>query len=243
MKPGADQSTKLAQPAPSAAATPVIIPNGTLEALKWLGLVLMTLDHTNKYLFDGKLPIAFEAGRLAMPIFGFVLAANLARPGAFAAGLYGRTMRRLAIYGVIATPFFLALADRVGGWWPLNILFMLLTAAGVACLLQKNGIVNRIGAIALFALGGSVVEFWWFGVAFVLAAKWYVTSARVAALIVCALPLAGLQLLDNGLWALAALPLMVVAPHVDIRVPRLRHVFYVFYPLHLALLWLVKAVL
>ena len=67
------------RPPASADAQRVTISGGTLEALKWLGLVLMVLDHANKYLFAHAIPGAFEAGRLAMPIFGFVLAYNLAR--------------------------------------------------------------------------------------------------------------------------------------------------------------------
>jgi hypothetical protein len=31
--------------------------DGTLEALKWLGLILMTGDHVNKYLFNATLVI------------------------------------------------------------------------------------------------------------------------------------------------------------------------------------------
>ena len=62
----------------------LVLGDGTVEALKWLGLLFMTGDHVNKYLFAQKLPCLFELGRLAMPIFGFVLAYNLARSGALA---------------------------------------------------------------------------------------------------------------------------------------------------------------
>ena len=60
----------------------LVVSNGTIEGLKWVGLLLMTGDHVNKYLFAERLPGLSELGRLAMPIFGFVLAYNLARPGA-----------------------------------------------------------------------------------------------------------------------------------------------------------------
>ena len=42
----------------------LVIANGTLEALKWLALLLMTGGHVNKYLFNGTLPWLFNAGRV-----------------------------------------------------------------------------------------------------------------------------------------------------------------------------------
>ena len=55
--------------------------NGGAEALKWLALLLMVGDHVNKYLFNGTLPVLFEAGRICAPLFALVFAWNLARPG------------------------------------------------------------------------------------------------------------------------------------------------------------------
>ncbi len=74
----------------------LVIANGTIEALKWVALLLMTADHVNKYLFNETLPFLFEAGRIAMPLFVFVLAYNLARPSVSESGAYQRTMIRLA---------------------------------------------------------------------------------------------------------------------------------------------------
>jgi len=230
-------------PAKAVALPRVVISNGTLEALKWLGLVLMTLDHANKYVFAHGLPGAFELGRLAMPIFGFVLAYNLARPGALTSGAYARTMKRLALYGVAATPFFIGLGGLLSGWWPLNIMFSLLVAAGVLYLVEKGGFARLAGAAALFLLGGAMVEFWWFALAFVVAAWWYFKTANNLAVVVCALALAALFVVNKNLWALAAVPLMLAAPLVDLNMPRLRHVFYAFYPAHLAALLALTSIL
>ena len=87
---------------------PLHVPDGTVEALKWIALALMTGDHVNKYLFNGTLPFLFEAGRLALPLFVFVLGYNLARPGAFERGAYTRTMKRLAVFGAVASVPFIA---------------------------------------------------------------------------------------------------------------------------------------
>ena len=102
--------------------------SGSLEALKWLALLLMTLDHVNKYLLHASVPELFAAGRLALPQFGFVLGYNLARPGAPASGGYSRTARRLGIFGSIATIPVIALGGLGWGWWPFNFMATLLVA-------------------------------------------------------------------------------------------------------------------
>ncbi|RYF00853.1 MAG: hypothetical protein EOO77_33545, partial [Oxalobacteraceae bacterium] len=53
------------------------------------------------------------------------------------------------------------------------------------------------------------------------------------------LAIAALYVINRSLWALAALPLIFAAPHVKISVPRAGRLFYVYYPAHLAALWIV----
>ncbi|MGE4125505.1 MAG: TraX family protein [Pusillimonas sp.] len=108
------------------------VPDGTVEALKWLALVLMTGDHVNKYLFNATLPVLFEAGRVALPLFVFVLAYNLARPGTLERGVYGRAMSRLTVFGALASVPFVALGGLAWGWWPLNVMFTLLVVTASA---------------------------------------------------------------------------------------------------------------
>jgi hypothetical protein len=61
----------------------------------------MTGDHVNKYLFNGTLPFLFETGRLALPLFIFILAHNLARHGIFEINAYLRIMTCLQIFGLL----------------------------------------------------------------------------------------------------------------------------------------------
>lgn len=213
-----------------------VVPDGTIEALKWLALVLMTLGHVDKYLFAESLPGIFEAGRPTMPIFGFVLAYNLARPGALIRGLYGRSMKRLAIYGLLATPFFVALGGLVYDWWPLNILFTLFVASATMYLIEKGGRARLLAAAGVFLVGGLFVEFWWFGLAYCLAAWWYCKTSQRSALVLWVLVTIGFYVFNKNIWALAALPLIFAASRYDFKIPRSRHIFYAYYPLHLAVL-------
>ena len=48
---------------------------------------------------------------------------------------------------------------------------------------------------------------------------------------------ASLVMVNFNLWALAAVPLILLATRVELRVPRLRWLFYALYPIHLTVLW------
>ncbi len=195
-------------------------------------------DHINKYLLHERVQPLFWAGRLAVPLFGFVLAYNLARPGALERGAYQRTMKRLALVGLLATPAFLALGGLIGGVYPLNILFMLLAAAATMFLLERG---RRGLAVTVFVVGGAVVEFWWPAVGFCVAVWMYVRAPSWGAAVMALLCCAALAVVNGNHWALAAVPLLVMASQVDVGVPRVQWAFYGFYPVHLYLLWIVKA--
>ncbi|WP_213956783.1 TraX family protein [Variovorax sp. dw_954] len=213
---------------------PLRVATGTLEALKWLGLVLMTLDHVNKYLLGEASAVLFDLGRMVMPVFGFVLMYNLARPGALAAGVHVRVMGRLLVFGALSTPMFVALV----GWWPLNILFMLLLSTGITWLLECGGRVQTVLAVLTFMLVGAVVEFWWFGVLTCLGAWAYCRKPTGVRLALWAMSLASLWLINRNFAAMAALLLLLAATRIDLPLERRRWLFYGFYPVHLAAIWL-----
>lgn len=227
---------------------PVQVANGTLEALKWFALVLMTLDHVNKFIFAGALPVVSEAGRLVMPIFGYVLAYNLARPELGKDGM-ARVARRLLIYGVLATPVYVALrtdlmqrlyTDQAPEilWLPLNILFTLLLATLIITLIQRRQQAWLMVAAAGFAWGGPFVEYAWFGLAFVLASWYHCRQGSVLSAATLLLAALGLFAPNDNLYALLALPLLLLASRFSVRVSRWPHVFYLYYPLHLAGIWM-----
>ena len=141
---------------PRLALPGLVLTDGTLEALKYLALVLMTVDHVDKYLFNGTHPEALAAGRSALPIFALVLAYNLARPYALEQGVLKRTASRLVAFGLLATPAYVALGGLAAGVYPLNVMFTLLVAT-VAIQLLDGG--RTIAAAATFGVGGCLVEF------------------------------------------------------------------------------------
>jgi hypothetical protein len=228
------------QPKASAATQPLLLDDGTLQWLKWLGLVLMTLDHVNKYLFNETLPGIYQAGRIVMPLFGFILAYNLARPGARANGAYSRTVKRLLVASVAASPAYMAMGH---GWWPLNILFTLgLFVATLLCL-QQPTLPHRIAGVLLFLLGGAVVEFWWFAILGCMAAWAFCQKPTMGRLGAWCLALTTLSIVNGNLWALAVVPLVLGSTWVRLPARRFRAFFYLYYPAHLSALWAIQHVI
>lgn len=226
------------------------VSDGTIEALKWLGVILMTLDHLNKYLLHGAVPALFALGRIALPLFTFVLAFNLARPGALDRGAYGRAATRLLVFGAIASIPFISLGGLGAGWWPLNIMATLLVGTTVVYLLDRGGFIRITSAFVLFLIGGCLVEFWWPAIATILAAWCYMKRPSWLALLAWLLATLALNLngwafarmpiVNASTWALAAFPIIFASSHVTLAAPRLRYVFYAYFPLHLGVLWAIR---
>lgn len=208
-----------------------------LELLKWLALVLMVVDHVGKYVFKGAVPGLFEAGRISMPLFVFVLACNLARPDSLPDGRYRRVLSRLAFVGLIATVPYTLLQHFVGGyWWPLNMMFTLFVGVGCASLFAAGGVKNAVFAVLLFVFGGLLGEFWWPAIALLLCVWAYFRSPSLLWLLGALLSAASLSAINQNQWALAAFPIVFASRWWSFPLPRVRDFFYWFYPLHFAAL-------
>ncbi|WP_309957903.1 MULTISPECIES: TraX family protein [Variovorax] len=208
---------------------------GSLEALKWVGLLLMTGDHVNKYLLAEASQTLYALGRMVMPLFGFVLMANLSRPGALESGMHLRVMKRLAVFALLATPAFVHLV----GWWPLNILATLLLATLIVWLLERDSWIARCSALIAFIVGGAVVEFWWPALLYCIGSWAFIRRPSGLRMLWWASATGSLAAVNGNFAAMAALLLIWGARQVEIPCARGRWVFYAFYPIHLSLIALI----
>lgn len=198
--------------------------SGGLESLKWFALLLMTGDHVNTVIYDGALPVISEAARVCFPVFAFVLVYNLLRPGIDAR----RAMVRLCIFGVVAQPWH---ALAFGYMLPLNVLFTL--ALGVFLCTTRSPWLTVLGLV----VGGLFVDYQWAGLAVIVAFCAALKSERRGrALVLVAVALSSLWFVNGNLYAVLALPLIVLASRVTWTLPRSPWAFYVYYPAHLAVL-------
>jgi hypothetical protein len=231
--------------APRARHQPWTMAEGSLEAIKWAALILMVFDHTNKYLYAERLPVVFQLGRIVMPMFGFVLAYNLARPDALAKRVHGRMMYRLALMGLAATPICVILNSQfvnASVWWPLNILFTFLLVVTLTYLIDRGGSKRYALAIVLFILGGAVVEYLWMGVLCCLGAWLFCRKASFPRLLLWILGTLSLTVINGNTWALTALPIVLLAGRMPYRLSRQTWLFYGFYPAHLLALLFTRLV-
>jgi hypothetical protein len=222
---------------PIVRAKPVVFSEGALEAAKWIALVAMTFDHVNTYLLHEAQHWMYQVGRLAMPLFGIVLAAHLAGPGALERdGRAARMSRRLLTFALLAQiPFTLL---RGGPWPPTLLNTMFLLQLVVVFLRLRAGQARAQRAVAWIALVvcGAVVEFWWVGAAVILCTRSWLIQPCVDRALATGLAFVALCLLTMSAVPLLAPCIVWALDRWRVAVPRLRHAFYVCYPLHFAVL-------
>jgi hypothetical protein len=149
-------------------------------------------------------------------------------------------MRRLALFGILAIPAFAALGGTQAAWHPLNIMFALLVLTLMIYLVEHRTIGSYVAAAVVFLLGGTAVEYGWSGLAFGLAVWWYCKRPNAMPIVIAFMALLALWFINNNLWSLAAVPILVVCPLINLPIPRLRWVFYAYYPFHLFVLCLIR---
>lgn len=237
-----DEISAIDQPAFKNLAS-IQLSNGTVEALKWLALVFMTIDHVNRFFYKSSIHAAYCMGRLAMPLFAFILAYNLARPGTLSRGVYQRTLKRLFLFGLLATPaYHYSNINQLGQAYfiPLNILFTLFLATTILFIYEKEDCKHSPAIIFLFLVGGFFVEYSWPCLMFCISAWFYCKRPSFSALMINLLSLLFIDLLNGNHYAMLALPILVLATKIDIKTPRIPYFFYGYYPLHLTMFFLLQ---
>lgn len=228
------------------ASGPLGFGDGQLEALKWIALASMFLDHFGRHLLGyGYDTWVFALGRIAFPLFTLVLGLNLAREGDRATRA-ARTAKRLALWCAVSVlPSIWARGEPA----MVNVLGTLgLGAAACWAIASPAPVALRIAACLAIAAVSWWVEFGLAGVFVVPAIYLWCTQRQLEAAVIALLLFLATVWLNSsfGGWpamlgTLAPLPIAWIVRQLPLRVPRLQLAFYLIYPLHLALIGALSA--
>lgn len=206
--------------------------SGQQEALKWLAVVTMVVDHVGLAFFPEVLTFRV-VGRLALPLFAFLMAYNLTARNVAPSRYYAPLALLL---GVSIIPHWLFV-----GVGPLNIFAVLL--AGVLLHDVRTGSrppAHRAGMLALAAILAAVGEYGVPGALAVPALAYALHRRDVAAWTFAVAVLLALNGFGSPLMlpVLLLFPVLEVARRLPLDLPRMpRPIWYGFYPAHLLALF------
>lgn len=229
---------------------PKIAQNLDTNFLKLVAIISMTIDHASKIFFPDNMIMAI-LGRIAFPLFAYCLVVGC---------LYTRSipkyLLRLGLFALISQPFYAMYfhpnwADFWKEFLSMNIFFTLFAGVLVVAALMDIkkrwwmlpialamelfiGLDYGLYAMILMAIFYLCRKRSWLSA--LLAVAWMVYAGGLGDFLYIG-PLG----LDRQFFALLALPLIYIHTHVQPKISK--YFFYVFYPAHLLVLFLLRMAL
>ncbi|MEI7620328.1 MAG: TraX family protein [Candidatus Falkowbacteria bacterium] len=214
--------------------------NTNTDFLKIVAVVTMLVDHIGRILFPGVL--FFEViGRLSFPLFAYCLAV-----GAFYSKDLKKYAWRLLFFAIISQPFYMLALDRPISY--LNVIFtMLFGLLAIYGLKEKKYYLFALTIISSYFLP---FDYGLSGILLMLI--FYIFRDRLDILLITSfiwlslyfIPFSDPDFYLGGLGlnigGFAVLSLILIYFKTDFKVRINKYFFYIFYPAHLLLLYLIK---
>jgi len=204
--------------------------------LKMIAIVSMVIDHIGYVLFP-EVIILRIIGRLAFPIFTYILT-----EGFFYTRDVKKYMMRLGIFALVSeVPFDLATTGKVLEFNHQNVFFTLFLGVLMMCLVSKTkNIVIQYGIVAFLILVCRLLHTDYSTTGLLIIFIFYIFRERkIEKLLIVGLIFVALSGRVQ-LYALFALPL--IAMHSGEQGPKMKTFFYLFYPVHLLILYIVHLI-
>ena len=212
---------------------PLELSSAQQEVLKWLAIVSMTFDHVNKLVFSGGYPAFSQFGRLAFPLFCYLIAYNLVKRKTAPQ----RYMLPLLIFGALSQPIYVwgFGADRF------NIMFTLLLGVLYMWLVAwlkgrcRHAVVAHILTVCALAAPATFVSYDLFGPFLIPILAGFLSRPNLFWVpgIAVYLMLTN-DFLPISVYTLLLLPVVFIIPKLPVRLGRTsKWLFYTFYPLHI----------
>jgi hypothetical protein len=202
----------------------------------------MAIDHANKFLPSLYLQSLYPVGRLAMPIFAFIFGYSLSHLKILKKEYIHKLLIRLLLTALIASVPYIYLQKNLIAFefWPLNIIFMFLLASIILYINTWTIKYKAIIQILLFVIGGMFVEFYWAGLLIVIFSYYFAKKPTWQNLLPIIFSLVLLIDLNGNFYAFLFIPIIYLSQFVDIKIIRIKHIFYYLYPLHLFIISLFR---
>lgn len=238
--------------------------SSTIEILKWIGIVAMTFDHIGILLL-AEHDIFRMIGRLAFPIFGFVLIYNFI----YHTKNKARYIKRLGLFSLLFEPIhFLVFKHHYAG---LNIFLIYTLALSLLYLfelIQEDRVMKRdkgIFFIIYLILSIYISQYTEYNISgFLLIISFYfsIKDRRYIFITLFLLVLLNAPALKYLLFTfdytyhlfllsikldfkyiistLLIIPVVYIVSRININVPRSRYFFYLYYPIHILVLGVIS---
>jgi hypothetical protein len=198
----------------------------------------MLVDHLYFFLHIERLQYFYALGRLTMPLFAFALGYGLAIQKDTDSKL--PTIKRLLVFGLIASIPYIGLGSVMSGWWPLNIMFTFLISTLIISILTSSIKLRFLIALALFIICGAFVEYCWAGIGLTLSFWFFIRRPNWLSFLLILGSVIMLNNFNGSYWATLALPIIYIASKVNFPLPRIKHLFYYLYPIQFGLIWFAR---
>ncbi|MCJ7613555.1 conjugal transfer protein TraX [Candidatus Bathyarchaeota archaeon] len=207
------------------------------EVLKWIAIITMTVDHVGAVLYP-EFEVLRLIGRLAFPLFAYLLILGLENTRNVS-----KYFTRLFVFALISqVPFFLAIG--IEPFERLNIFFTLSFGLLFVYFFKKNSLLAFIPLFLSFILS---FDYSIYGIAMICCMYILTGNTKLGAVLLVLLNALFLVPWNSQFLSLFALPLIILHRNgslatardtgEEFKIPLWRkYFFYVYYPLHLALL-------
>ena len=204
--------------------------------LKMIAIITMVIDHVG-HIFFPKVMIFRIIGRLSFPIFAYVLAEgfNYTRD-------VKKYMLRLGIFALLSEiPYDLAIMGSVLEFSHQNVFFTLFFGVLMLWLMTKTrNMILQYGTVAATLLLCKILNTDYSDIGVLIIFIFYIFRERlIEKLLIVGLVFIGLT---GGVQLYATLALPLIAFHSGEQGPKMKAFFYLFYPAHLVILYIVHLI-
>ena len=212
------------------------------ELLKWIAIITMTVDHVGAVLYP-ELDVLRWIGRLSFPLFAYLLMLGLESTR----NVHKYFVRLFAFALISQVPFFLAI-DK-SPFEMFNIFFTLSLGLMFVHFFRKGQAVSFVPLIISVILP---IDYGVYGIAVIGCMYILIENPKLGVILLVLLNMLFLLPPSSQILSLATTPLIFLHKNgflaikrknndKELRIPlRRKYLFYVYYPLHLGLLYIIK---